>query len=54
MIQPRWKKLVKGNFHFSATQYENVNPIVYVNPVHVEILTHVHVQAEDTDYMEEE
>ena len=47
------KIIVKWNFHFGAMQYENVNPIVYVNPVHVKTLTHVHVQAEDLDYMEE-
>ncbi|KAF3520122.1 hypothetical protein DY000_02059695 [Brassica cretica] len=35
-------------------QYENVDPVVDVDPVHVETLAHVHGQAEDLDYMEEE
>ncbi|WZY72175.1 hypothetical protein YC2023_004415 [Brassica napus] len=35
-------------------QYENVDPIVCVDPLHVETLAHVHGQAEDLDYMEEE
>ena len=54
VIQPRGKVLVSKNLDFTAMQYENVDPIVCVDPVHVETLAHVHGQTEDLDYMEEE
>ena len=37
--------LVSKNLGFTAMQYENVDPIVCVDPVHVETLAHVHGQA---------